>query len=153
MSLSIFTFTLISFSDKYCSSGSGVVTSKLLLGILLSTGLTLLFAVVVGTIVVVVPGNVAVLVADNVAVVVGCSGYPDTLGEDNAKEIKINENVLNNAKKYLLKNNKDISVRSGVIDINGSVADYDPCTKKWTLQYQGSGTDSKGLWYNYPFDN
>lgn len=84
---------------------------------------------------------------------IGCSGYPDTLGEDNAKEIKINENVLNNAKKYLLKNNKDICVRLGVIDTNDSVADYDPCTKKWTLQYQGTGTDPKGLWYDYPFDN
>ena len=80
-------------------------------------------------------------------VFLGCSGYPETLGSDNQKEIDINAQVLTNSKNYLTCKNKGMNVRLGVVDMNGSVADYNPETKSWVLQYTGAGTDPKGLWY------
>lgn len=75
-----------------------------------------------------------------------CSGYPLTLGADNAKEIEIYANLLTYAKNYVNKKFPKLSVRLGVIDYNGSVADYNTKTKKWTLQHKGSGKDARGLW-------
>lgn len=81
----------------------------------------------------------------------GCSGYPLTLGSNNAKEIEINQEILTFAKKYMSKKFKGQTITLGLIDINGTVAEYDPSTKKWTKVFTGTGTNPLGLWFNYTF--
>lgn len=83
----------------------------------------------------------------------GCSGYPDKLGENNSREIEINAEILTLAKETLLEKYPDNNVCLGLIDINGSVADYIPEKNEWVLRYTGPGTDPRGLWYDYPFCN
>ena len=78
----------------------------------------------------------------------GCSGYPNTLGGNNSKEIEINAGILTYAQKYMLKLFPTKQFRLGLIDINGTVADYNPITKTWTKTYTGLGTNPLGLWYN-----
>ncbi len=83
----------------------------------------------------------------------GCSGYPMTLGANNPKEIQINQDILKYAKKYLSKKFKNIeNIRLGLIDINGTTAEYNILTQKWTKIYTGTGTNPLGLWYNYNFN-
>jgi hypothetical protein len=81
----------------------------------------------------------------------GCSGYPNTLGENNAKEIEINEEILKFARKYMSKKFKGKTITLGLIDINGSVAEYNRKTNKWTLVFTGAGNNPLGLWFNYNF--
>lgn len=81
----------------------------------------------------------------------GCSDYPYTLGYNNAKEIEINQDILKYAKKYMSKKFKDKTINLGLIDINGTVAEYNTSTKKWTLIFTGAGTNPLGLWFNYTF--
>jgi hypothetical protein len=81
----------------------------------------------------------------------GCSGYPTTLGANNAKEIEINQDILNYAKKYMSKKFKGKTITLGLIDTNGTVAEYNTTTKKWTIVFTGAGTEPLGLWYNYTF--
>ena len=81
----------------------------------------------------------------------GCSGYPSTLGANNAKEIEINQDILKYAKKYMSKKFKGKTFTLGLIDINGTVAEYNTTTKKWTKVYTGAGTNPLGLWFNYVF--
>ena len=81
----------------------------------------------------------------------GCSGYPSTLGADNAKEIEINQDILKYAKKYMSKKFKGKTFTLGLIDVNGTVAEYNTSTKIWTLVFTGAGTDPLGLWFNYTF--
>ena len=76
-----------------------------------------------------------------------CSGYPQTLGENNSLEIKINIDLLLFAKAYINNKFPDIRVRLGLIDINGSVADFDEKYFAWNLVYRGPGVDPLGLWY------
>jgi hypothetical protein len=76
-----------------------------------------------------------------------CSGYPQNLGENNQLEIKIQTELLLFAKSYLQKNFPDIKVRLGLIDVNGSVADFDEKYLSWYLVYRGPGVDPLGLWY------
>ena len=78
-----------------------------------------------------------------------CSGYPETVGSNNAKEIQIYADLLTYAKQYANKKFPNLPTRIGVIDINGTVADYNTITKQWTVISKGPGTDPKGLWYNY----
>jgi len=78
----------------------------------------------------------------------GCSGYPQTLGGNNQKEIEINAGILTYAQKYMLKLFPTINFRLGVIDINGTVADYNPITQTWTKTYTGPGVNPLGLWFN-----
>ena len=78
-----------------------------------------------------------------------CSGYPNSLGENNAKEIKINEDVLKYSKEYLKCKYPNKNIYLGLIDINGTVADYIPELNKWELIYTGSGTNPLGLWWSY----
>jgi hypothetical protein len=86
----------------------------------------------------------------------GCSGYPTTLGANNPKEIEINEDILKYAnkymsKKYMSKKFKGKTITLGLIDINGTVAEYNTSTKKWTLVFTGAGTDLlnlKNVYYN-----
>ncbi len=81
----------------------------------------------------------------------GCSGYPSTLGANNPKEIEINQDILTYAKKYILKKFNNKTIILGLIDINGTVAEYNTITKKWTKIFTGTGTNPLGLWYNYTF--
>ena len=81
----------------------------------------------------------------------GCSGYPATLGANNSKEIEINQDILKYAKKYMSKKFKGKTITLGLIDLNGTVAEYNTSTKKWTKVFTGTGTDPLGLWFNYTF--
>jgi hypothetical protein len=77
----------------------------------------------------------------------GCSGYPTTLGDNNAKEIKINQDILQYAKNFILRRFKNKAILLGLIDINGTVAEYNTTTKKWTVIFKGDGTNPLGLWF------
>lgn len=81
----------------------------------------------------------------------GCSGYPTQCGDNNPNEIEINERVLTCANSYLTKKYSGKNIKLKLIDVNGSVAEYDTTTKKWKLVHTGPGKSSKGLWYNYSF--
>lgn len=76
-----------------------------------------------------------------------CSGYPKTVGENNSLEIKINIDLLIFAKDKLKEKFPKIKVRLGLIDINGSVADYNEEILSWNFIYRGNGEDPRGLWY------
>ena len=76
-----------------------------------------------------------------------CSGYPQNLGENNQLEIKINTELLLFAKNYLVEKFPNIKVRLGLIDINGTVFDFDEKYFSWYLVYRGPGNNSLGLWY------
>jgi hypothetical protein len=77
-----------------------------------------------------------------------CSGYPNVLGENNALEIKINTEMLLFAQEYIKTNFPNIiNIRLGLIDINGSIADYNFKYNTWELQYRGPGTNPLGLWF------
>jgi hypothetical protein len=78
-----------------------------------------------------------------------CSGYPQTLGENNSLEIKINTDLLLFAKDYINKKFPDIKVRLGLIDINGSVSDFNEKYYSWNLVYVGFGENPLGLWSNF----
>lgn len=79
----------------------------------------------------------------------GCSGYPKVFRANNEKEIQINASILTYAQEYMKKKFQNKTIRLGLIDINGSVADYNITTKKWTIKYTGPETNPLGLWYNY----
>ena len=76
-----------------------------------------------------------------------CSGYPSKLGENNKKEIEINQKLLTFADKYMSKKFPKIKNTLDLIDINGSVASYNICTKVWTVIFVGEFNDPTGLWY------
>jgi len=79
-----------------------------------------------------------------------CSGYPNELGVNNELEININADVLVYAKEYIKNKFPNITrIRLGLIDTNGTVADYHVKSKKWVIVYQGPGKDPRGLWFNY----
>jgi hypothetical protein len=78
-----------------------------------------------------------------------CSGYPQTLGENNPLEIKINTDLLLFAKEYINNKFPHIKVRLGLIDINGSVADFNEQYYSWNLIYRGLGVNPLGLWFNF----
>ena len=82
------------------------------------------------------------------------SKYPENLGDDNEKEIKINADMLMYAKKYIKLNYPNVTnIILGLIDINGSVGEFNLCTQNWTIVYVGSGTNPKGLWWGQPASN
>ena len=69
-----------------------------------------------------------------------CSKYPQNLGENNSLEIEINIKLLTFAKKVIEDKFKDINnVRIGLIDINGSVCDYNTKYCTWNLIFRGVG--------------
>jgi len=77
----------------------------------------------------------------------GCSGYPDNLGDNNQKEIDINTTVLLYAQKYVKCKYPDTDTTLGLLDINGSIANY--TNGSWVKVYTGEGTNPLGLWWNY----
>lgn len=76
-----------------------------------------------------------------------CSGYPQTLGENNKKDIQVNTQLLLFAEKYIKCKYPDIKPILGLIDINGTVANL--VDGKWIVVYKGPGTNPLGLWWNY----
>ena len=76
-----------------------------------------------------------------------CSGYPQTLGENNQKDIEVNTQLLLFSKKYINCKYPNINSRLGLLDINGTIAEY--INKKWVIMYTGKGTNPLGLWWNY----
>jgi len=77
-----------------------------------------------------------------------CSGYPQSLGENNPKEIKINSKLLTYANKYILKHFPNMKYVLGLVDINGSVASYNISKKIWSVIYVGEYKDERGLWFS-----
>lgn len=76
-----------------------------------------------------------------------CSGYPQELGTNNPLEIKINTDLLLFAEEYIKFKYPEINCRLGLMDVNGTVCDYDVKYSSWNLVYIGPGTDSRGLWF------
>lgn len=76
-----------------------------------------------------------------------CSGIPQTIGENNSLEIKINTDLLLFARDYIKSKFPDVKCRLGLIDLNGTVADFDEKYYSWYLVYRGHGTNPLGLWY------
>ena len=76
-----------------------------------------------------------------------CSGYP-LVGEVNKnKEICINAQILTNAQAYVKKKFPQMTVPLGLIDVNGTVGQYDVLTRSWTIIHIGPGSDPDGLWF------
>lgn len=75
-----------------------------------------------------------------------CSGYPENPGE-NPLEIKINTDLLLFAAEYIKSKYPDIDIRLGLMDLNGTVCDYDIRYGTWNLIYRGPGFDPKALWF------
>ena len=73
------------------------------------------------------------------------SGYPKTLGANNAKEIQIQQRILVLAREELLKKYPNITVTMKLIDINGYVGQL--INGVWKVVYKGSGTNPKGIWW------
>jgi hypothetical protein len=82
-----------------------------------------------------------------------CSGYPKTLGGDNQKEIQINTCIMIYAYNYIKKKFPKIkTIRLGLIDTNGSVADLNIKTNVWNVVFTGVGVNPLGLWYGKPIE-
>lgn len=80
-----------------------------------------------------------------------CSGYPKTIGDNNKMEIKINQDLLVYAKEYMVCKYPNKNYKLLLIDINGSVGNYDPKTRTWTVVFRGKGNNPLGLWYNVSY--
>jgi hypothetical protein len=77
----------------------------------------------------------------------GCSGYPENPGSNNPLEIKINTDLLLFAYEYLKSKYPEIDCRLGLMDLNGSVADYNIKYNSWNLVYRGPGINPIALWF------
>lgn len=83
-----------------------------------------------------------------------CPKYPNqdsvyTKKEKN-NEININEKLLKYAYRYVKKSNSQIkNVLLGLMDINGTVYNYDINEDKWYFEYQGPYSNPNGLWIDY----
>lgn len=77
----------------------------------------------------------------------GCSGYPQNPGENNPLEIKINTDLLLFAAEYIKQKYPDIDIRLGLMDLNGTVCDFDIKYSTWNLVYRGPGFDPIALWF------
>lgn len=78
-----------------------------------------------------------------------CSGYPKVEQDKKNKEICINAKILTYANEYVKRKFENFQVILGLIDSNGSVADYDTVTKKWVIIYVGTQNNNTALWYGY----
>jgi len=78
-----------------------------------------------------------------------CSGYPKVGQVDKNKEICINAKILAYGKKYVETKFENMNIFLGLIDSNGTVADYDAMTNKWVIIYIGPGENVDALWYGY----
>jgi len=64
------------------------------------------------------------------------------------KEIEINSEILEYAINYLSNKFPNHTIHAGLIDINGTIANYYSYTKVWHIVHRGFGKDKKGLWYH-----
>jgi len=77
-----------------------------------------------------------------------CSGYPGVGEVKKNKEICINARILTNARDYVKKKFDNITnIPLGLIDVNGTVAEYNVSTRSWRIIYLGPGNDVNGLWF------
>lgn len=78
-----------------------------------------------------------------------CSGYPDETRtrRQKDKEIAINAQVLTFAAQFVHRRFPKMTVLLGLLDANGTVADYDVRTKQWRVVYRGPGHDPHALWF------
>lgn len=78
-------------------------------------------------------------------------GYPESLGQDNVRELEIQADILTLAHTYIRELFPDLLVQITLIDVNGAVAEYNINQKVWTLVFEGSGRAShqlkEGLWF------
>lgn len=77
----------------------------------------------------------------------GCSRYPLIPGENNQLEIKIQTDLLVFADEYIKSKYPDTDVRLGLMDLNGTVCDFDIKYGTWNLIYRGPGTNPNALWF------
>jgi hypothetical protein len=81
-----------------------------------------------------------------------CSNYPDipTRSQDEKDlEISINQRILMYSKNIIKSRYPSLQVNIGIIDMNGTVADFSDGA--WILRFHGDGDDPKALWYNQYF--
>jgi hypothetical protein len=74
-----------------------------------------------------------------------CSNYPDH-GQNKDREISINSKLLAYAAEYMKTKFTGKKYKLGLMDINGTVAFYNPVDRIWTVVYIGNFTDPQGLW-------
>lgn len=82
-----------------------------------------------------------------------CSGYPKVGQEKKDIEICIHAKILTYGEQYVKRKFESMDVILGLIDSNGSVADYDTKTQRWIIIYEGSGKKKDALWYGYKKDD
>lgn len=77
------------------------------------------------------------------------SGYPQHLGDNNPKELEIQLASLQCARNHLLHKYPVFlhHVHLQIIDINGTLGQYNDKTKLWEILFHGRGTNPKGLFY------
>lgn len=78
-----------------------------------------------------------------------CSGYPASGKSDKDREICINAQVLTFARDNVHATSPHMQILLGLIDVNGTVANYDVCSQAWTIVHVGRGTDRTGLWFGH----
>jgi hypothetical protein len=87
-----------------------------------------------------------------------CSGYPPNLGDDNARELAIQVEVLTLAYNEMARRYPLKRIIPTVIDINGSVARYGDINSNltsntWTILHVGTRSrDPRGLWFGLEKD-
>jgi hypothetical protein len=77
------------------------------------------------------------------------SGYPSKPGDDNVRELEIQGGVLTLAHAFIQKTFPDKLIRLTLIDLAGSVAQYNIADMTWTLLHKGryDGQNENALWY------
>jgi len=78
-----------------------------------------------------------------------CSGYPSVGEVKKNVEITINAKILTYGYDYVKRKFPGMEVILGLIDSNGSVADYDISNQTWVIIHVGSGQNMDALWYGY----
>jgi len=80
-----------------------------------------------------------------------CSGYPNYLGDNNKRELEIQGEVLTYANQEVAARYPYKRIFLTLIDINGSVAQYNIAENSWTILHVGAGMhgslDPRGLWF------
>ena len=78
-----------------------------------------------------------------------CSGYPSSESINKKKEICINAKILTSGEQVVKKKFKMQQVILGLIDKNGSVANYHPLKNSWIIVHVGHGCEIDALWFGY----
>jgi len=76
-----------------------------------------------------------------------CSGYPAKSASDGPAEVCINARILAAGQRSVLKEFPRMSVVVGLLDANGTVANYDVEARTWTIVFLGQGCERTGLWH------